>query len=909
MTVSRLTVLATLAALAGGADAQTLSIRFAPPDMAVTPICIARAPDAELVGFWTAWDGTTLPDRAVGLITRDLRRLAEMDAQKWDPVIRAAISALGKADVKFTDDDRLLAEINQFIATGQLQALKEAGLVQTLLTHADSASARTQFALSGFLTKGVGIAKDPAQGTDLLIAAGYGGSTDALLELSRLSLAGAAPAGWDLSPDLSVTMALGALIGQMDPLICDRIARIARTFTSGEIVTVDHDLALRWYRFAADLGDPLSAWRVVEYQIQSEQVVKDNPLLIAYLRQAADGGLSFARVALGRVLEAGALLPQDLEAARSLYEQAAASGDQAALVRLIGFFEPRLAEDPTLRPAYVAALTQLSALPDAPGWAFAKLAKAALFDKGRWAAEAEALPLWQEAAQRRDPAAIRTLAEKALGQARTDAEFYAALDPLIGLVSSQGEVAPLTDLKEAFMCKAPNAPHLQEAAFWADAEAALGSTSLDFTPKLLAKLSAATDPLTMAAFQTQALSGRATPLANMLSVLNETNAPPSTLAFWTTYAAQFPDVTTALASLVLDRAETPAERARALNLFAQAVAMGEANAGLKLAQALLQDPGQARRSAALDLLKPLADLGHGEAMALLQIADPVGFPDMAAIYSRYGPVIEARGDFTALLLAMPFLPDPAQREMYRARATEVMSCSFFDAIAFAQVWRGLDQPQDARRWLVVAAELAGQDKWRMVVLADAQRTEFGKDGLASAVALYEASMTLGSKTAVQRLLEIYGVKGGQGYDANRAATLYVTLIARSDPASVPNILAALTRQNPALAVMVDTRLDLDDIYLQSAEAGNPAGMREHARRPRATAKTPAKITAATEWLARASNAGDAKAMVLLSQAYSLGVGIPASLELAQMWLQRAADAGENDAADLVQMLENQGVDE
>lgn len=643
--------------------------------------------------------------------------------------------------------------------------------------------------------------------------------------------------------------------------------------------------------------------------MQSETIAKEQAVLMLYLQKAAYGGLPYAIVALGRLFETGALAPQDIEAARMLYEKAAAQGDRVALVRLTALLEPRLAGDPSLRPNYVAALAQLVALPDAPGWAFAKMAKNVLKDKGLWAGEAEALSLWHEAAMRDDPSAIRALAERNLGLARTDAQFYAAIDPLIDLVTRQGDVAPLTDLKEAFLCKAPKTPHLGEALYWAGAEAALESSSLDFTPELLTHLSSEDDPLTLAAFQTQALSGRATPLANMLSVLTETNAAPSTIAFWTTYAARFPDVTTALATLVLDRAETPAERARALGLFAKAVSLGDATAGLKLAKALLEDPGQARRTAALDLLTPLADLGYGEAMTLLQIADPAHFPGSAALFARYSPVIEARGDFTALLLAMPFLSDAARRETYRTRATEVMGCSFFEAIAFSNVWSGLGQRSEAQRWLFVAAQLAGQDDWHMIVLADAQHAQLGAKGLASAVELYTAAMALGSKTAVHRLLAIYGSKDDPAYDADRAATLYVALVSRSDPASVPGILATLTRENPALAVRVDTRLDLDKVYRQSAEAGNPAGMREHARRLRATAKTPAEITAATDWLIRASTAGDAKAMILLSQAYSLGLGVAPSIKLAQTWLQRAADAGETDAFDLVHILENQGVRE
>jgi TPR repeat protein len=701
----------------GMAQAQTpktLTLDFSPPDMAVRPICQARAADADLIATWGNWDGKTLPDRDPGLITRELRRLDEIDAVKWDPTIQAAILALHKASPKFTDDDVTLAQINQMIATGQLKALNESGLVQKLLDRGDQATSRMQYALSGWLIEGTGIAKDPARGTALLMAAGYGGNADALLALSRMSVMGQAPAGWDIAPDLAVTMAFGALVGQMDPLICDRIARIAREYTAGTVVTVNNALAMRWYRFAADLGDPVSAWRVVEYQLQSELITKDNDVLLTYLRKAVDGGLPYAMVTLGRILEAGALVPQDVPAAKALYEKAAAMGDHAALIRLSGFLEARLPTDPSLRPAYLDNLKHLAALPDAPGWAFAKQAALIIEDEGRWKGEAEALPLWQEGARRQDPTAIRALAEVSLGRARTAAQFYAAVDPLIQMVSNLNEVAPATDVKEAFLCKAPDAPHLREAAYWTQVETSIGSTAKDFTPQMLAELASKSDPLSMAVLQTQALAGRATPLADMLAVLKDKHASDSASAFWVNYASQYPGVTTATATLNLARAKTPSQRAQAMDLFRKAIALGDDDAALKLATALLQEPDLANRTEALALLEPLAEKGRGTAMNLLQVADPARYPNPAVVFAKYAPAIAARGDFNALLLAMPYLTDPVERELYRSRATEVMGCSFFETIAFANLWGSLGQTAEAQRWLSIAAELTGDDEWQMV---------------------------------------------------------------------------------------------------------------------------------------------------------------------------------------------------
>jgi len=910
MTIFRQTACAVMICAATVAQAQkqppqTLTLDFAPPDMVVEPICLPRASDADLTKFWGAWDGITLPDQDPSLITRDLRRLTEIDAVAWDPTIQKAILALAKGDYKFTPDDVLLAQINQMLALGQFNALVDSGLVSKLLAKSDNASSRIQFVLSGLLNEGIGIARDPTRGAELLVSAGYGGNADALLALTKLRVAGAAPKDWGITPDLAFNMAFGALVGQMDPLICDRIKRIAREYTAGTVITRDDVMAMRWYRFAADLGDPISAWRVVEYHLESELVTKDNAQLMTYLEKASDGGLPYAMVTLGRILEAGALAPQDIPAAESLYKRAAALGDRDALLRLSAFLEARLKTQPELRAEFIDTLQRLSNLPNAPAWAFSKQAALILQDEGRWTGQAASRPLLLEAAKRQDPSAIRALAQIDLGLARTDAQFYAALDPLIQMVPNYGDVSAVTEVQQAFMCKAPTSPKRQEAAYWQNVEATIGSSSLEIGPTQLASLNAGADPIAMATLQAQALSGRAVSLATLMALLPDKQASATRL--WADYAVNFAGVSTAFANLELSRAKTPAQRDAALALFRKAVALGEPEAALKLASALLQEPDFSHRSEALVLLEPLAAQGIGEAMSLLQIADPIAYPKPAAVYAKYAQAIDARGDFRSLLLAMPFLDDTAQREIYRARAIEAMNCTFDEAILFANVWGNLGDQPETQRWISIAAELVGHDAWQLIVLGDTQRAYLGTEGLETAIALYEQSNKLGSKTAVQRLLKLYGVQGDPRYDEERAADLYEALISRSDPAGIPDLLAELTRRNPALAVILDLRLDLDDVYQKAAEAGSPPAMREHARRLRETAKLPAEVAAATDWLIRASEAGDAKAMLQLSQAYSLGVGVKPAVDLAQSWLERAAEAGEPSAIELIKLLDTQAV--
>ncbi len=892
-----------LSAMPTAVRAQTLALGFEPPEMTITePVCIARSTDADLVAEWANWDGRTLPDRDAGLINRDMRRLAEIDAMAWDKTIQTVINLLPKVTPSFTEDSVMLARIEQMIARGDLQGLKSSGMVQQLLDKGEMNSPRMQNALAGYLSEGIGIDRDAARGAELLMAAGYGGNADALLTLSRLAVAGNAPEGWDINPQLAVTMAFGALVGQMDPLICDRISRIAREYSNGEVVQTDHDLALRWYRFAADLGDPVAAWRVAEYELQSELVTKDNEVLLKYLRLAAAGGLSYAEVALGRVYETGALAPADLSMAEMLYRRAARHDDRASLIRLSGFLESQLPGRPDLKPAFLDTLIRLGALEDPPGWAFAKHAAIILTDKGRWAGADDARALLMRGAGLEDSAAIQMLAQMDLGTAKTEAEFYVVVDRLIHAVVTLGEAGPTADLQNAFLCKAPGAPLPEQAAYWADAEQAIGSSSKLFDTDDLRNLAETPDPLALAALQTQALYGRATPLANFMAVLEQDGSPESERKFWAEYAARFPNVTTARAGLALSRATTPAARAQALDLFREAIAAGEQEAVIKLAETLLADATPEGRSEAATLLEGLAGKGNGEAMLLLPRADPARYRSLDTVYAAFAPVIAERGDFAALLLAMPYLANDERRQVYRSRAVTAMQCSFPEALAMAKTAQALGEAAEVRRWLTIAGHLAGNDGWQIVQLADSLRTLLGAEAEETVAGYYRQAYALGNRTAVQRLLRYNSDPTKPGYDQAQVVKLYVDLVLLSEPDQVPQVLADLGRKEPVLREAIFAQLDLDTLYRQAAEAGNPTAMREHARRLRSAALTVEDIEASTTWLIRASEAGDTAAMVTLAQAYSMGVGVPPSLENARGWLEKAALAGDPAAIDMVKMF-------
>ncbi|MDN3722221.1 hypothetical protein QW131_30975 [Roseibium salinum] len=75
---------------------------------------------------------------------------------------------------------------------------------------------------------------------------------------------------WQIEPELAVTLAFGSLVGQLDERICDRMSRIAHEFARGGLVARNPQLAARWYRLAADLGDFNAAWDLAKLHLEAD---------------------------------------------------------------------------------------------------------------------------------------------------------------------------------------------------------------------------------------------------------------------------------------------------------------------------------------------------------------------------------------------------------------------------------------------------------------------------------------------------------------------------------------------------------------------------------------------------------------------------------------------------------------
>lgn len=902
--MSRFLAILALVLIPLSARAKTVDLVFEPPQLDSGAVCDPRLGDEALAAKWAEVDPSQPPETDTALIKRDFRRLLEMDPGRWFDAVAAVESNFQSLDPEYSDVNMVIDRIELLLAAGRVGDLQKERLVERLAAMDLTQTPRAQNLLAGYYMRGVGIGKDQAKGEALLLQAAFGGNADAILTLVEREVSGAPVEGWTVPADLGVTMAFGALVGKLDPLICDRVNRIAREYMSGRIVTRDPALAERWYRFSADLGDAVSAWKVAEMHLRSEDVDKDNAVLLKYLTAASDAGLPYAQVVLARLEADGALLPRDLAAADATYA-AAGKASAAAAASHVLFLQAQSRRDPAWTGRYVAALKDLTRREDAPAWALISMADQVVADKGRWAGEAEALALLERAVALGEEAAFERTAPMRMRAVRTPADYYALMDQLIQVLVSAGEVDPMLELSNAFICRAPDAPQVAEADYWVKVAQSTSTLAVDYTPRQLAALAAKPDPIAEAEIQTQALTGRVSAIAQYIYMLERRGAPAETLDFWESYAARFPGVTGARANLALEAARSPAERKAALDLFRQAVAQGEISAGTKLAETLLENPAATAgdRAEALEILLPLADLGLGDALEMLPLADPDQFPDLAEVMERYGQVIDDRGDFDALLLALPLITDRTVYADYVTRATSITACTFDEALRLTDaVGRSRDRGL-FERWLRITDYLAQKDGDALADLADVY-SRYATDADQPAIlAYYETAREAGSKVAIQRLLTRYSRRTSPTYDPKLSAELFVDLVKVSAPEDLPQALTRLRGATPEIQALAYRSIDEAALFREAADAGSAVAMREYALILRKGAVSPSEVVESTDWLRKAAEAGEPTAMVALSEALAFGIGAAPSREESLQWLATAAELGSEEAAQRLRSLE------
>jgi TPR repeat protein len=887
------------AGIASPAFSAPVEVTFLPPEIPAQEVCVAKKADPDVVARWQAWDGASVPEGDPELVLRDARRLRDLNPTGNFELVDKMLAVVAKMPAPKVPDISI-DRINLYLKAGKVPQLRETGVIDGLEANADSLAPKALNLLSTLYLDGLVVKKDKEKGLGYLTRSAMGGNADALLRLASMNISGEQVPGWELDPKLAVTMAFGALVGKLDPEICDRIGRIAREYSKGLVVKQDHNIAEQWLRLAADLGDASAAWKVAQLHLESELIVKNNDTLLKYLHVASDRGVPAAQVELGKFFEAGALQPQDPDRAEALYRQASELGSRNALFRLATLLEAQQAI-PEKRAAFKATLTQLVGMSSPPGWAFSKLAKLVLNEKGRWAGEAEAKALLEKGVALEDADSAQELAFILLRHRDEPGVFERATELLGFAVTHAGKIDPMTDLRQAYLCRAPKGADMRLAAFWQRTEDAAGNSTEFMDSDDIGALDPQADPLSLAKLQTHALYGRPNSVAYYVDYLSRNGASPEMLDFWQSRIDPVPATIDALARHRLTVAPTPTVIEETIAALQKARADGLPRAAVDLGAVLLDYfPNDAeKQKEAIGYLTEAAQQGQGDAiLRLLPIMQAQGITD-SELLTRYNQAIEERGDADALIFAASNTKDEAQRHDYLYRAASVIDCTFENTIKLAGAFVATADDTETEHWLQVSLRLAGEDGWRHTAIADRYIGMGGEERTKTAIELFDQAVALGDDTAVSRLVKIYADPDGADYAPTKAVAMFKRMIDDAEVADLGNIREKVLKAPPAIQTAVMEEVDWSARYAAAAASGDAVAMRELALYLRSTGTSVAEARDASSWLKRAAEAGDAVAMVELAKAYAMGIGIEPSIQQATVLLKDAAGLGNPEAQQLL----------
>lgn len=906
--VRKLSLIAGVMSLAAGTPALSdpITVRFMPPEVKGLPhnVCAPRLRDDQIVAQWEAWDQKSLPKKDSYAIQRDMGRLRDLDAAKYQKIVTRIIALLPTVDPGYTDTDQKFDTVRLMLALGEADKVRSQRLIATLLTRSDFSPGSLN-TLADFVLSGRGIEADRAAGLKLKVEAAYGGNADAMLDLATLARNGEKVDDWDIEPEIAVNMAFGSLVGVLNAGICDRVGRIAREFSKGELVTKDVAASEAWYKFAADLGDSYSAWKVAEFNLESDEIDKDNAVLIKYMKQAAEGGNMSAMLEMGRTYAEGSLIEKDRAKAFKFYDMAVDAGNQAALVREAQLLEETKDRSPADREAYEKALRKLVKRDQPPPWAFTRLSRLIVAKTGIWEEPPEVRELLEKAVKLGDADAKLDLADLILRQSPDAGGVSRASTLLTDAVEGDGKIDAIADLHRLYLCVSPKGPDIKTASYWSGVEDAAGNKTLEIDPDQVDEISKKNDPLLVASMQTQALYRRPNALAVYQRYLQDTGRTQEVLAFWKKYGSNQVGVDAAVALLDFKQQLLKGNIPEARKSIDAASGAGNKDAGLNFARFLIENYITDRNSLeqAQAILQPLAQAGIGRAVELLEQVEQALAGGQTDTVARYKEAMARYGDMYAQLILAGSADDPQTRDMYYRRAVGSQGCDYDDTMALAEFAVRSNKADDADRWLTIARYLADDDSWRKVKIGDAYQAMNTPQAVQTALELYQEARKQKETSAYYRLVKYYGNDQSSAYAPQAAGNLFIELLKVSPLEEIPGELATLDKLKPAIRNAVTAQVDIKDLYTRSAEAGQPVAMRELAKLiQNGPVKSAAAATEAVDWLDRSAKGGDAEAMYLLSQSYAFGTGVEPSLEKARFWLKKASDAGYQQAGKTLSLM-------
>ncbi len=901
-----LTLIAALALspLQGLAQTSPITLDFLPPSIAPRDVCnvvpeIEGVDEEQIEGQ----DELLQDIDRIRFLRRDIRRYMNEDPDAFFDFIGALIAKRAEIDEKFTDIDAQFARIDLMLRADRAETLREEGIIGALRSSVPDMTNSQRVTLARFFADGTGVTADVPYSQVLIREAAYGGNALALLEIARLENQGVLVEGWDAPLDLTITMAFGGILGALDTGVCRRAERIAQEYIKGDTVAPNPTLALAWFRFAADMGGADAAWRLVEHHLNADADVKDNIELRRYLEQAVRLGVTVDGSTAARLVSSGAVDAPDLQTILGFNHSQDARRTPAAIAPLLQLavnIDQLEADEDGL---YLQYLREIALMPEAPGRVFDRLAREIMVRKGRWAGEAEAMTLLEEAAARGDGTGQRRLAQMLVRYRDDPVKVARAESLLMEVVSRHAMPEGMHSLDTLYRCQVNDAPRLTQANQWARAYHASGHATLPISANDLLALSPNRSPEAIAKIQSLALDGRSQMLASHgQRVQANPLAARAALRYWAQAINQSDEALEAFAELEFELAATPAERDIAIELFRRVYLNNGVTTALDLAIALVEynarDPEIADEIT--HLLTMAGNRGEGGAIRLLSRLQSKTRTE-AEVYAQFADQIEARGDFLAMMFAIPHIED-TRVDDYIDRAVSLMNCGTKDADELGDAYALRGDGQFSHHWREVGLHFEGGHVLSKLRLSNRQVDWFDAGTAPDPVTRALRDLAEGDETARLRIIELTANADLPTYDPTLAVLQMESALRTRTPQTVAPLAALYRATTDEIRTRLDAQISLDDILRAVAEQGDTDAAYALGMRLRDRATGPADLLNSLDWLEAAAQRGHRAAMFETGYAMGFGLGRAADIAAAVEWLDQAAGMGHGAASSLARTL-------
>jgi Sel1 repeat len=140
------------------------------------------------------------------------------------------------------------------------------------------------------------------------------------------------------------------------------------------------------------------------------------------------------------------------------------------------------------------------------------------------------------------------------------------------------------------------------------------------------------------------------------------------------------------------------------------------------------------------------------------------------------------------------------------------------------------------------------------------------------------------------------------YNPEQASEFLLGILARGEPGDESWVLWQYRNAVPALRVIVDRKVGVDQIYRRAAESGDAGAQFEYGLLLRQSAANNVDLQNSARWLTESAEAGNVAAMTELGYAMTIGMGAPPNSQMALTWLEKAAQAGDERAKELARLV-------